>query len=121
MNSGNPIQSPIAAVFDLRQPASLEAMRKVAGAETARQFEEPGKPIVVLVLHRPDANFARIAFENESQLLAYYLITLRANAMLEPRRRVQFVLRDLAPDFESAVRQATQDLARELGVPAGPA
>jgi hypothetical protein len=121
MNSGNPIEHPIAAVFDLRQPASLEAMRKVAGAEKATQFEQPGKPLVVLVLYRPDVNFARIAFENESQLLAYYLITLRGNAMLEPRRRVQFVLRDLAPDLENALRQATQELARELGGSAGPA
>jgi hypothetical protein len=34
--------------------------------------------------------------------------------MLEQRRRVQFVLRDLAPELEAALRQATQDLALEL-------
>jgi hypothetical protein len=105
----------------LGQPASLQALRKVVGTDDTSQFEEPGKPFVVLVLYHPDGEFARIAFENESQLLAYYLITLRANAMLEPRRRVQFVLRDLAPDFEDALRQATQDLARELAGPQGSA
>jgi hypothetical protein len=117
MSSANPIRGPIAAVFDLRQPASREALDKVVGTEKAAQFEAPGKPFVVLRLEHPNGDFARIAFEDESQLLAYYLINLRANAMLEQRRRVQFVLRDLAPDFEDTLRRVTQDLARELAGP----
>ena len=114
MSSTNPTRGPLAAVFDLNQPASMQALRKVVGVENAAQYVQPGRPFVVLMLHRPDGEFERIAFEGESQLREYYLATLRINATIEPWRRVRFVLRDLAPDFEDSLRRATQDLAAAL-------
>jgi hypothetical protein len=107
-------QRRIAAVFDLRRAASCEALIKVVGLENTAQFESPNKPFVVLVVEGPQGEPSRLAFEDEERLLGFYLATLRINAKLEPQRRVQFVLRDLAPKLEEAVRQATQDLAREL-------
>ena len=104
----------VAAVFDLRRAASCEALIKVVGLENTAQFESPNKPFVVLVVEGPDGSPARLAFEDEARLLGFYLATLRINVKLEPQRRVQFVLRDLAPEFEDRVRQATQDLGREL-------
>jgi hypothetical protein len=104
----------IAAVFDLRRAASCEALIKFVGLENTAQFESPNKPFVVLVVEGPDGGTSRLAFEDEARLLGFYLATLRINAKLEPERRVQFVLRDLAPEFADTLRQATQDLAREF-------
>jgi hypothetical protein len=107
-------QRTIAAVFDLRRPASCEALIKVVGIENAAQFNSPNNPFVVLVVEGPDGDPSRLVFEDEERLRGFYLATLRINANLEPQRRVQFVLRDLAPTFEDTLRQATQELAREL-------
>lgn len=107
-------QRTIAAVFDLRRPASREALRKVVGVENVPQFAALKQPFVVLVADGPEGGYSRMGFEDEARLLGFYLATLRVNAKLEPQRRVQFVLRDLAPAFEHSVRQATRDLAREL-------
>ncbi|HEY4340691.1 MAG TPA: hypothetical protein VGM97_12170 [Steroidobacteraceae bacterium] len=106
-------QRTIAAVFDLRQPASRETLRKVVGIENVPQFEAMNHPFVVLVIAAPHGNPSRLSFENEERFLDFYLATLRTNATLEPQQRVQFVLRDLAPMFEDALRKATQDLVRE--------
>jgi hypothetical protein len=89
-------------------------LRKVVGIENVPQFEAPNQPFVVLVVGGPDGEPARLAFEDEDQLLGFYLATLRTNTKLEPQRRVQFVLRDLAPTLEDTVREATQGLAREF-------
>ena len=113
MNIDATRQRTIAAVFDLRRAASCEALIKVVGLENTAQFESPNKPFVVLVIEGPAGSPSRLAFEDEARLLGFYLATLRINAKLEPQRRVQFVLRDLAPEFEDTVRQATQELARE--------
>jgi hypothetical protein len=110
-------QRTVAAVFDLRRPASCNALIKVVGIENAPQFDSPTKPFVVLVVEGPDGDPSRIVFEDEERLLGFYLATLRINAKLEPQQRVQFVLRDLAPTFEETLRQATQELARELAGP----
>jgi hypothetical protein len=107
-------QRTIAAVFDLRRPGSREALRKVLGTENLPQFEAPNQPFAVLVVEGPDGETSRLAFEDEGRLLGFYLATLRINAKLEPQRRVQFVLRDLAPTLEDTVRRATEDLAREF-------
>ncbi|HEY6456160.1 MAG TPA: hypothetical protein VIY90_12875 [Steroidobacteraceae bacterium] len=114
MNSEATSQRTVAAVFDLRRAGSREVLRKVVGMENVPQFEAPNQPFVVLVAGGPDGEFSRLAFEDEERLLGFYLATLRINAKLEPHRRVQFVLRDLAPAFEDTVREATQELAREL-------
>jgi hypothetical protein len=106
-------QRTIAAVFDLRQPASRETLRKVVGIENVPQFEAMNQPFVVLVIEAPHGNSSRLGFEDEGRFLEFYLDTLRTNATLEPQQRVQFVLRDLAPMFEGTLRKATQDLARE--------
>jgi len=121
MSNVSPAQGPIAAVFDLSLPASHEALRKVVGVENVGQFVEPGKPFVVLVYDRSDGEYSRLAFAGETQLRDFYLATLRTNAKLAPGRRVQFVLRDLAPHFEAALRQATSELALELAGPRGTA
>jgi hypothetical protein len=107
-------QRTVAAVFDLRRPASCKALIKVVGIESAPQFDAPNHPFVVLVVEGADGETSRIVFEDEERLLGFYLATLRINAKLEPQRRVQFVLRDLAPTLEDTLRQATQQLAREL-------
>jgi hypothetical protein len=107
-------QRTTAAVFDLRRRASCEALIKVVGIENAAQFDSPEKPLVVLVVEGPDGDTSRLVFEDEERLLGFYLATLRINVKLEPQRRVQFVLRDLAPTLEDTLRQATQELAREL-------
>jgi hypothetical protein len=107
-------QRTIAAVFDLRRRASCEALIKVVGIENAVQFDSPEKPLVVLVIEAPDGAPSRLVFEDEERLLGFYLATLRINVKLEPQRRVQFVLRDLAPTLEDRLRQATQELGREL-------
>jgi hypothetical protein len=86
----------------------------VVGLENTAQFDSPNKPFVVLVIEGSDGAPSRLVFEDEGRLLGFYLATLRINAKLEPQRRVQFVLRDLAPTLEDTLRQATQDLAREL-------
>ncbi len=107
----------VAIVFDLRRPASREALGNVVGSKNVAQFEAPNQPFVVLVLDGPERSPSRLAFEDEERLLGFYLATLRNNTKVEPQQRVQFVLRDLAPTFEDTVRQATQELAREF--PAG--
>lgn len=125
MNKGPAARGTIAAVFDLTQPASLEALRRVVGEENVAQFGRPGKPLVVLVVEGQqegqDAELTRLAFEGEDDLLKFYLSTLRANTKLAQRQRVQFVLRDLAPELEETLRQATRDLALELQGPQGSA
>ncbi len=117
MTTASPGQRPVAAVFDLRRPASIEALRKVMGPENVKQFEDPAKPFVVLVLNGPGGEAERLAFAGETQLREFYLATLRINVKLAPERRIQFVLRDLAPAFEDDLRQATQDLALEFRGP----
>ncbi len=104
----------IAAVFDLRRPASRRALIKVVGAASALQFDSPGKPFVILVIEGPDAEASRLAFESEEQILDFYRSTLRINTKLERAKRVQFVLRDVSPEFEETIRQATEELTREL-------
>jgi hypothetical protein len=110
-------QRTIAAVFDLRLPASREALRKVVGVENVPQFEASDRPLVVLIVEAPHGKLSRLAFEDEERLLEFYLATLRANTQLEPQDRVQFVLRDVAPTLEDSVRQATQELVREFAGP----
>ena len=107
-------QRTIAAVFDLRRPASREVLSKVVGSENVPQFDAMKQPIVVLAIEAPNGKPSRLGFADEAGFLDFYLTTLRTNAQLEPQRRVQFVLRDLAPTFEDTLRQATQELAREL-------
>ena len=107
-------QRTIAAVFDLRLPASREALRKVVGTENVPQFEASNQPLVVLIVEAPHGKLARMAFADEERLLEFYLTTLRANTQLAPQDRVQFVLRDVAPTLEVAVSQATRELAREF-------
>jgi hypothetical protein len=106
-------QRTIAAVFDLRRAASREVLSKVVGSENVPQFDAMNQPIVVLAIEGPDGKPSRLGFADEAGFLGFYLATLRTNAQLEPQQRVQFVLRDLAPAFEDAVRRATQELARE--------
>jgi hypothetical protein len=110
-------QRTIAAVFDLRLPASREALRKVVGLENVPQFEASNRPLVVLIVEAPHGKLARLAFEDEDRLLEFYLATLRANTKLDPQDQVQFMLRDVAPALEDSVRQATQELAREFAGP----
>lgn len=117
MTSASPGQRPVAAVFDLRRPASIEALRRVVGPENVKQFEDPAKPFVVLVINGPGGEAERLAFVGETQLREFYLATLRINVKLAQERRVQFVLRDLAPEFEDDLRRATQDLALEIAGP----
>ncbi len=117
MTDASPGPRPVAAVFDLRRPASIEALRRVIGPENVRQFEDPEKPLVVLVLNGPGGEVERLAFAGESQLREFYLATLRINVKLAQERRIQFVLRDLAPALEEDLRRATQDLALELKGP----
>ena len=107
----------IAAVFDLRRTESVAALRSTVGDANIRQFIDPAKPLVVLVVEAQGAEPSRLAFESEAKFLTFYLSTLRVNATLEPMRRVQFVLRDVSPAFEHTVREATKDLAREFGGP----
>jgi hypothetical protein len=114
MNTDATSRRTIAAVFDLRRPASCKALITVVGIESAPQFDSPDKPFVVLVVEGPNGNPSRLVFEDEERLLGFYLATLRINAKLEPQQRVQFVLRDLAPTLEERIREATQELAREL-------
>jgi hypothetical protein len=121
MSDASPERGRIAAVFDLTQPASCDALAKVVGVENLPQFVERGKPFVVLVVEQPAGETVRLAFEGETELLNFYLSTLRINAKLEPALRVRFVLRDLAPAFEQTVRQATRDLAVEVFGPQGSA
>jgi hypothetical protein len=108
----------VAAVFDLTRPASLDALRRVVGEENVAQFGRPGKPLVVLVVEGQNegqhGELARLAFDGDEQLLKFYLSTLRANTKLEQKLRVQFIFRDLAPQLEDTLRQATRDLAVEL-------
>jgi hypothetical protein len=106
-------QHTIAAVFDLRRPASREVLGKVVGSENVPQFDAMNQPIVVLAIEAVNGKPSRLGFADEAAFLGFYLATLRTNAQLEPQRRVQFVLRDLAPTFEDAVRKATHELARE--------
>jgi hypothetical protein len=120
MSQPTPPPRPVAAVFDYRLPESLHTLRKAVGESNLRRFAVPGKPFVVIVTGAPGGD-ARLAFEDEAQLLKFYLSTLRINVTLEPQRRVQFLLRDLAPAFVDTVREATAQLARELDVAAGPA
>jgi hypothetical protein len=129
LNDGPATRGSIAAVFDLTRPASLEALRRVVGEENVGQFGRPGKPLVVLVVEGQQegqqegehGELARLAFEGADELLKFYLSTLRANTKLAQRQRVQFVLRDLAPELEETLRQATRDLAVELQGPQGSA
>jgi hypothetical protein len=120
MNNGKP-PGRIAAVFDLGRPESREVLRKVVGSENVAQFNAPGKPLVVLVVDNLDGETARLAFDGEPQLIEFYRATLKANVRLEPQRRVQFVLRDLAPSLVDALREAGQSLALELQPPSGSA
>jgi hypothetical protein len=125
LNDGPATRGTIAAVFDLTRPASVEALRRVVGEENVAQFGRPGKPLVVLVVEGQqegqDGELARLAFDGGDELLKFYLSTLRANTQLAQQRRVQFVLRDLAPELEETLRQATRDLALELQGPQGSA
>jgi hypothetical protein len=125
LNNGPATRGTIAAVFDLTRPASVEALRRVVGEENVAQFGRPGKPLVVLVVEGQQAGeggeLARLAFQGGDELLKFYLSTLRANTKLVQQRRVQFVLRDLAPELEETLRQATRDLALELQGPQGSA
>jgi len=119
MSKARQHEGPVAAVFDLNQPASCVALADVVGVENLPRIIERAKPFVVLILEGPEGESAHLAFEDESQFLHFYLSTLRVNATLEQRRRIQFVLRDLAPAFEETLRQATRDLAQVTGAPAG--
>jgi hypothetical protein len=125
LNDGPATRGTVAAVFDLTRPASLEALRRVVGEENVAQFGRPGKPLVVLVVEGAregeEGELARLAFDGGAELLKFYLSTLRANTKLAQGRRVQFVLRDLAPELEETLRQATRDLALELQGPQGSA
>jgi hypothetical protein len=114
MSTGVRKPGPVAAVFDIGRPESREALIKVVGDGNIRQFETSGKPFVVLFVDAPDGDFSRLEFAGENELLEFYLSTLRINTKLDPGRRVQFVLRDLAPRFEDRMRLATQELAREF-------
>lgn len=108
----------VAAVFDLRQEASFQALYNMVGEDDVLKYVQRGKPFVVVVVEPKVGESARLAFEDESGLLEFYLSALRLNVTLEPKRRLQFVLRDLTVEFEARLRQATADLAQELGVAA---
>jgi hypothetical protein len=118
MNTGPATRGAIAAVFDLTRPASLEALRRVGGEDNVAQFGRPGKPLVALVAEGQHegqhGELARLAFSGGDGLLKRYLPILRANTKLAQQRRVQFVLRDLAPELDGTLRQATRDLALAL-------
>ena len=105
----------VAAVFDLRQQPSFQVLSNMVGDENVLQYVQRGKPFLVVVVEPKVGETARLAFENEAELLEFYQSTLRLNATLEEKRRVQFVLRDLTPEVETLLRKATADLAREHG------
>jgi hypothetical protein len=119
MSTASPKRGRIAAVFDLNQPASRDALAKVVGIENVPNVIEQGKSFVVLVVEAPQGESVRLAFDGETEFLNFYLSTLKINAKLEQPLRVQFVLRDLAPAFEETLRQATRDLAAEIAGPQG--
>jgi hypothetical protein len=104
----------VAAVFDLRQEPSFQTLFNMVGEEQVLKYVQRGKPFLVIVIEPKVGETSRLAFENESGLLDFYLSTLRLNVTLEPKRRIQFVLRDLTPEVEALLRKATADLAQEL-------
>ena len=104
----------VAAVFDLRQEPSFQALFNMVGEEQVLQYVQRGKPFLVVVIEPKVGETSRLAFENDSELLDFYRSTLRLNVTLEPKKRIQFVLRDLTPELEAMLREATADLAREL-------
>jgi hypothetical protein len=120
MNDGKP-PGRLAAVFDFGRPQSREVLRQMVGAANVAQFDTPGKPLVVLVVDDLDGGIVRLAFEGEPQLIEFYRATLRTNVKLQPQRRVQFVLRDVAPALVEALRDAGKALALELQLPDGAA
>ena len=121
MSNVSPIRGRIAAVFDLNQPASCDALAKMVGVENLPNVIERGKSFVVLIVDAPEGDTVRLAFAGETEFLSFYVSTLRINAKLEPQRRIQFVLRDLAQQFEETLRQATRRLALEVAAVEGSA
>jgi hypothetical protein len=104
----------VAAVFDLRQEPSFQALFNMVGEEAVLKYVQRGKPFLVIVVEPKVGETSRLAFENDSELLDFYLSTLRLNVTLEPKKRIQFVLRDLTPEVEAMLREATAELAQEL-------
>jgi hypothetical protein len=119
----SPEYKAAASLFDLRRPASKQALRDFVGEDTISQIEALRQPLVAIVMEGPDKDPKCFAFDDEEGLTGFYrpLLLIEAERQRSEPGRIGVIPRELAPALYEALIEAGKQFALEHVTPAGSA